>query len=177
MRYAKLGRQPAAPLQWTSASAAGDDDTYCVRALLCHLASTKAAACLGAAAVACGAGGAATAVHRPVPHHPVVDHRPAPPQQPCPESTTPTAGTGNITVTVPRLVEVRLDAAGNPTAMRTNTGQQPCPGDTFVFESDQGVATDGPVTYVLTHAPRGEWTPGTWRPVTSAGRSAPDSRD
>ena len=146
-----------------------------MKALLCQVATTKfAATALGATVIACGIGPTASAVGHPVTGHRTVHgnkHHPTPPPQRCPEHNPPSpgstnSGAGTITVSVPRLVEVRTDAAGHPLAVRTNTGQQPCPGDTFAFEFNQHVSSTGPMNYVLAHTHPGVWTPGQWRELS-----------
>lgn len=113
--------------------------------------------------------------HQPKPHPKPVPPCPASSSgtsgvsgaQPGPPGDQPSPGTtsaGNATairVTVPRLVQVRIDTAGRAVAVRTNTGQQPCAGDTFYVE---GGAQPGAsmIGYILAHTSFGSWQPEGW---------------
>ena len=91
-------------------------------------------------------------------------------QPPPPVPARREALTTSIAVVVPATTLVRLDAAGAPVEVSTNTGRAPCRTDVVVVERD-GTTTPAPaavraaVLAALAGSEDGGWRPGAWRPV------------
>jgi hypothetical protein len=108
---------------------------------------------------------AATTTARIAVHHQVVPS--------CPDGRVASPGAGTIEVTIPRLVEVKVDDAGTPVLVRDNTARTPCRGDQWLLLRPDGVWHHGvPVAIkdqVLAGVHGGIWPAWTWQRVATSG--------
>jgi hypothetical protein len=89
------------------------------------------------------------------------------PVNPAPAPTPRRTATprGNIAVTVPRLVAIRLDSLGNPSEVMTNTGHPPMGDESLAVTRDGHAVDPSPAlkTLMSHHTWTGNWSvPGQW---------------